>query len=85
MGKITVERNDTSGDTCSSDGDYPYARAFKDTAETYRESYLKTAHCLAVARGALAFAVKAMETGNPSTYALGVIKKDIATIDGLMT
>jgi hypothetical protein len=50
----------------------------------YSDSLLKTSQALAIAAGGLAFAVQAIESGTPASYAIGILKKDIATIKDLM-
>ena len=50
----------------------------------YSDSLLRTSQCLAIAQGALEFACKAIEIGNPSAFHVEHIRKDIARIKELM-
>lgn len=82
MGEVTLERTeaDSAGDT----GIGEIIGAMQDTSETYRDSWLKTAHCLNVANTALEYAIAELQKGNVGTMCLARLRKDQAYIKGLM-
>ncbi len=53
-------------------------------ADIYRNNYLRAAQALTTARGALVYAIMAIEHGSPSKHALQVLRKDLETIESLM-
>jgi len=53
-------------------------------AVEYRRSYLMQAQALAIAYGAVAYAIQCIENGNPGTLALQQLRKDQAAIKELM-
>jgi len=55
-----------------------------DADTVYKHSLLKTSEALNIALAGLRFALDAIETGTPSSYALTTIRKDLAKIEGLM-
>jgi len=50
----------------------------------HKESLLKTSQCLAIAQGAIAYAIASIENGSPGVLAIQVLKKDQETIRELL-
>ncbi len=55
-----------------------------DSDTLYKHSLLKTSEALNIATASLRFAIDAIESGTPSSYALSVLQKDLRKIEGLM-
>jgi hypothetical protein len=64
--------------------DIRIAKASLDTAGVYKDGYMKTAQCLAIARGAIAYIIAVSESGNIGPGAIERLKSDQESIKKLM-